>query len=127
MAVFGAPLDDGASELNAIRAAVAISDRLKQALEEGLEPTRIGIGLHSGQAVTGNVGSTQRQEYTIIGDVVNLASRIESHTKTLGAEILVSDRVWASAQQADAGLVGRPVGPVQVKGRESAVELVQIR
>lgn len=127
MAVFGAPLDDGASELNAIRAAVAISDRLKHALAEGLEPTRIGMGLHSGQAVTGNVGSTQRQEYTIIGDVVNLASRIESQTKVLGAEILVSDRVWASARQADPTLAGTPVGPVQVKGRESAVELVQIR
>jgi adenylate cyclase len=127
MAVFGAPLDDGRGELNAIAAALAISDRLKQALAEGLEPTKIGIGIHSGRAVTGNVGSTQRQEYTIIGDVVNLASRIESQTKVLGVEVLISAESFAAAHAADPTLVGTPVGPVTVKGREAPVELVRLR
>jgi len=128
MAVFGAPLEDGRSEINAVRAALAISDSLKTALLEGLEPTRIGIGLHSGQAVTGNVGSRQRQEYTIIGDVVNLASRIESQTKAYQAEILVSLDVWNAVVAG--GLEkpeGQSVGLVTVKGRDAPVELVKIR
>lgn len=127
MAVFGAPLDDGQSELNALKASLEISERLKAALSEGLEPTRIGIGLHSGSAVTGNVGSHQRQEYTIIGDVVNLASRIESQTKVQGAEILLSQEAWNAALRADPSLVGTPVGSVAVKGREAPVELMKIR
>jgi adenylate cyclase len=127
MAVFGAPLDDGKSELNALEAALAVSDRLKIMLGEGLEPTRIGIGLHSGSAVTGNVGSTQRREYTIIGDVVNLASRIESQTKVHGAEILVSKDVWDAAVAAGSPVTGQSVGPVTVKGRDAPVELFRIR
>ena len=128
MAVFGAPLEDGRSEFNALRAALKISDQLKQALSDGLEPTKIGIGLHSGHAVTGNVGSAQRQEYTIIGDVVNLASRIESQTKIHGAEILVSKEVWDTVSAADAGTFsGKSVGQVAVKGREATVELFKIR
>jgi adenylate cyclase len=129
MAVFGAPLDDGHSEANAVHAAVAISDGLRKALAEGLEPTKIGIGLHSGRAVTGNVGSHQRQEYTLIGDVVNLASRIESQTKAAGAEILISAEAWAAAGRHGAeGLPeGQAIGPVTVKGRAAPVELVRLR
>jgi adenylate cyclase len=129
MAVFGAPLDDGHSEANAVHAAVAISDGLLKALAEGLEPTKIGIGLHSGRAVTGNVGSHQRQEYTLIGDVVNLASRIESQTKAAGAEILISAEAWAAAGRHGAeGLPeGQAIGPVTVKGRAAPVELVRLR
>ncbi len=128
MAVFGAPLDDGESELNALKAAVEISDRLKKALAEGLEPTKIGIGLHSGNAVTGSVGSALRQEYTIIGDVVNLASRIESQTKNHEAEILVSKEFWDAAKLSETNLLaGQSVGLVTVKGREAPVELIKIR
>jgi adenylate cyclase len=127
MAVFGAPLDDGRSEANALGAALAISDQLKVALADGLEPTKIGIGLHSGQAVTGNVGSTHRREYTIIGDVVNLASRIESQTKVHGAEILVSKDLWDTAAASGLVIQAHPVGPVTVKGREAPVELFKIR
>jgi len=126
MAVFGAPLDDGRSELNAVNAAIAISEQLKTALDNGLEPTRIGIGLHSGPAVTGSVGSALRKEYTIIGDVVNLASRIESQTKVHGAEILVSKPVW-DAVAAQTPLTASPIGGVTVKGREAPVELFRIR
>ena len=126
MAVFGAPLDDGRSEVNALDAALAISDQLKHALETGLEPTRIGIGLHSGPAVTGSVGSALRKEYTIIGDVVNLASRIESQTKTHGAEILVSKTVW-DAVSTQRKLDAAAIGGVTVKGREAPVELFRVR
>lgn len=126
MAVFGAPLDDGRSEYNAVNAALQISDQLHLAVANGLEPTRIGIGLHSGPAVTGSVGSALRKEYTIIGDVVNLASRIESQTKAHGAEILVSKSVWDQVSSHDE-LAGAPIGGVSVKGREAPVELFRIR
>jgi adenylate cyclase len=126
MAVFGAPLDDGRSEYNAVNAALAISDELRNALANGLEPTRIGIGLHSGPAVTGNVGSSLRKEYTIIGDVVNLASRIESQTKSHAAEILVSKPVWDAVSSHDE-LAATSIGGVTVKGREAPVELFRVR
>jgi adenylate cyclase len=126
MAVFGAPLDDGRSELNALKAALVISDQLKTALANGLEPTRIGIGLHSGPAVTGSVGSALRKEYTIIGDVVNLASRIESQTKAHGAEILVSKTVWNAVSE-EPSLAAASIGGVTVKGREAPIELFRVR
>lgn len=136
MAVFGAPLPDADASLHAVRAALEISDRLR--LEQsggGLPATGIGIGLHAGLAVTGNVGSRERREYTIIGDVVNLASRIEQLNKQHGSEILVSGEVWQAVQNSLAGqaelaaaLAGsRTIGPTTVKGRDRAVDIVRIR
>ena len=82
MAVFGAPIDDARQCVHAVDASREILQRLDQLNAAGeIHPTRIGIGLHMGEAVTGNVGSNQRKEYTIIGDIVNLASRLKQATK----------------------------------------------
>ena len=82
MACFGAPLSDGRDTQNAVRAAVEIAQTVERLCSEGrIAPTRIGIGLHAGTAVTGSVGSDERREYTIIGDTVNLASRVEQLTE----------------------------------------------
>jgi len=92
MAVFGAPIDDARQCVHAVDASREILQRLDQLNAAGeIHPTRIGIGLHMGEAVTGNVGSNQRKEYTIIGDVVNLASRLEQATKEFQARLLISD------------------------------------
>jgi adenylate cyclase len=94
MAVFGAPLADSDAVRNAVAAArdmLAEIDR--RGLATGDWPLRVGIGLHCGRAVTGNIGSPRRKEFTAIGDTVNLASRIEQLTKEFGARLLVSQEV----------------------------------
>jgi adenylate cyclase len=78
MATFGAPLADGDAALNAVAAARDILTEIdRQGLAAREWPLRVGIGPHSGPAVTGNIGSPRRKEFTAIGDTVNLTSRIE--------------------------------------------------
>ena len=125
MACFGAPLSNGRDAENAVRAAVAIVDTVERLSAAGtIAPTRIGIGLHAGTAVTGSVGSDERREYTIIGDTVNLASRVEQLTKQLGAVVLVTDAVWQEVKHAYAG---RAIDTVAVRGREEPVAVYALR
>jgi adenylate cyclase len=80
--IFGAPLDDPAAARHAVAAAREILAEIdERGLSDGPWPLRVGIGLHLGSAVTGNVGSPRRKEFTAIGDTVNLASRLEQFTK----------------------------------------------
>ena len=124
MACFGAPLSDGKDVQNAVRAAVEIAaaiDRMNA--DQVIPPTRIGIGLHAGPAVTGSVGSDERKEYTIIGDTVNLASRVEQLTKQYRAVLLVTDAVWHVVKD---DYPCRPLDPVTVKGREEPVAIYAV-
>lgn len=94
MAVFGAPLSDGEDVLNAVKSSLDIKNRLNRLIEnEHILDFNFGIGLHCGEAITGNVGSSERKEYTVIGDVVNVASRIEQMNKELSSQILASEEV----------------------------------
>lgn len=123
MASFGAPLATGAECRDAVAAARELVARV-EALGAGgtIPPTRIGIGLHCGEAVTGNVGSALRKQYSITGNVVILAARIEQLTKDYDAQVLASAEVLAAAGETGA----TAIGPVPVKGRNEPIELYRL-
>ncbi|MBI4860036.1 MAG: adenylate/guanylate cyclase domain-containing protein [Candidatus Riflebacteria bacterium] len=129
MAVFGAPLSDGRDSAHAVDAALAILQRLQRELQAGgLPTTRVGLGLHCGPVVTGNIGSALRKEYTVIGDVVNLASRIESLNKQYDSCLLISQDVWNAVPEDGRPALPEPtvLGEVQVKGRAQPVKVLKL-
>jgi adenylate cyclase len=125
MAVFGAPLSDGRDCANALDAAQEILARVREEVEAGtILPTTVGIGLHAGEAVTGSIGSALRREYTVIGDVVNLAARIEKLNKRFDSQLLISEIVWQAVSSDQSRVV--PMGEVEVRGREQAIQVYQV-
>jgi adenylate cyclase len=131
MAVFGAPTVEEDAAGAAIAAAIEIVERVDALVAEGkIPPTKLGIGLHTGQAVVGNIGSAQRKEYTVIGDVVNVASRIEALNKELGSSVLCSDDTWTNAKASGAkealGDRARAHDDVRIRGRKQAMRVWQL-
>lgn len=125
MAIFGAPTATPDDALNAVKAAVAMQKRLvslnQELLIEGFLPISVGIGLHTGEATIGYVGSNKRSEYTAIGDTVNLASRLESNA--LGGQVLLSE---ATATACGGLLPLTRQQPITVKNRTQAVDLFEV-
>jgi adenylate cyclase len=126
MAVFGAPLTEGNPCEDATLAAIEIVARVDELAASGaIPPTRLSIGMHAGPAVIGNVGSASRKEYTVIGDVVNVASRVESLNRQLGSQVLATEEVWEASgkQVAGAAVAGEPIA---VRGREKPVVIYRL-
>jgi adenylate cyclase len=120
LALFGAPLDDPDAPRRAVTAAREMLAAIEQHNIRSDWPLRIGIGLHLGHVVAGNVGSPRRKEYTVIGDTVNLASRIEGLNKEFGSQLLISDTVQqAIGQDVDA----IALGDVPIRGYEQPVRV----
>jgi adenylate cyclase len=86
-------------------------------------PLRHGIGVHTGAVLAGAIGSRERLSYTLVGDTVNLASRIQGLTKDVGADILVSAM---TARRVNGGVTLEPLPAVRVKGRSSEVEVFRV-
>lgn len=122
MAVFGAPVPEPEDPLRAVRAALEMRARLQNInvgfRARGLPEIRAGIGLHSGQVVAGNMGHSERMEYTVIGDPVNLASRLEGLTKELDCDVVLSEDLYLQVQ---AHVDAEPLRKIKVKGRDQEV------
>lgn len=125
MALFGAPTATPDDASNALNAAVAMQRRLlginRELREEGFAEIGVGMGLHTGEAIIGYIGSDRRSEYTAIGDTVNTSSRLESNAR--GGEILVSD---ATAKAAHSRYKLKPREPIMVKNRQQPVNLWEV-
>ena len=127
MAVFGTPLPHGDDEDRAVRSAIGMLQALTafnaQRAAQGLAAINIGVGLNTDQVVSGNIGSPKRMDYTIIGDGVNLASRLESACKQYGARILISEFTRAKLK----GIYRlREVDDVVVKGKTRPVRIYEV-
>lgn len=122
LAYFGAPLPQPDHPARAVACGVemleALQDLNAQRRARGEPELRIGIGIHTGRVVVGDVGSSVRREYTVIGDTVNVASRIEGLTKEQGVPMLVSDRTRDSAGGAFAW---KPAKPLPVRGKSEPI------
>ncbi len=125
MAIFGAPIYHPDHSLRAVRTALAmqagtveLNERRRKA---GKEPIAVGIGVSAGEAVAGTVGTEDRMEYTVIGDTVNLAARLESNAKP--GVILISHATYERVRDA---VKVRPLGPMKVKGKEEEIEVYAV-
>jgi adenylate cyclase len=125
MAVFGAPIAHPDHATRAVRTAIAMQVGIAALNEartrEGKERIQIGVGVSVGEVVAGTVGSGERMEYTVIGDSVNLASRLESNAKP--GRILISGRTYDKVKSLVEVV---PLGPIKVKGKEEQVEVYEV-
>lgn len=126
MAVFGVPTGTGSDHLRAIRAAAG----MRQALDahnqaraaRGLPPLRQGIGVHAGDVVAGPVGTAERLQFTVLGDAVNVAARLEGETKSVGCDVLLSAAV-VDAARTEGELPELESGPsLTLRGRDRPVD-----
>jgi len=125
MAIFNAPLDQEFHENKAIDCAIDIQKNMEdlniEMAEKNLPPVAIGIGINTGYAVIGNMGSEQRFDYTAIGDAVNTGARLESGTKDAGVDLLIG---YNTAIKSDYEL--KLLEPLQVKGKEKPLQIYTI-
>ncbi len=125
MAIFGAPITHPDHACQAVRAALAMqagmAELSRRRVLEGKPPVAVGIGLSAGEAVAGTVGTEDKMEYTVVGDSVNLAARLEAEAKA--GQILMSVRTYEKVQ----GVVrARSLGILNVRGKRDPVEVYEV-
>lgn len=128
MAVWGAPKTGDRDAHQAVRACLEMRRALEglneSRIARGHTPISIGMGLHAGQAISGTIGSDERMEYTVIGNTVNTASRIEASTKAFGSDLLISDSV---IEKIGEDFSYELAGAAEVKGRSEALKMFKVR
>jgi len=125
MAIYGAPVEQSDHAERAVRTAFEIQQNMKvsydNAVKKGQKPVSMGIGINTGDVVVGNIGSLQRMEYTVIGDEVNLASRIQGVSS--GGQILITDKTYEKVK--DVAEVNK-LEPVKVKGKANLIRIYEV-
>ena len=124
LALFGAPLEASDAAQRAVAAGREMLTAMDRINAQTSWPLRIGIGIHFGEVVAGNIGSPRRKEYTVIGDTVNFASRLEALNKEFGSQLLIS----ASVREAlgDDGSDAVALGEVEVRGYVQKMQVFQL-
>jgi len=127
MALWGAPLPNAKHAYDAVCSALIMQERLKdfnkKMKQSGRKEIEIGIGINTGDVVVGNLGSQQRFDYTVIGDPVNLASRLEGLTKYYGASIIISEHTEKELKNK---FCLRYLDKVAVKGKKQGIKIYQV-
>ena len=128
MAVWGAPESFGNDAANAMVAClemrIALANLNESRLARGLPEIRIGMGVHTGPLIAGTIGSDDRMEYTVIGDTVNMASRIEAATKAYGTDLLISE---VTSEKIKDSFILEQAGTASVKGKSEPLKLFKVK
>jgi adenylate cyclase len=124
LALFGAPLETSDAAHRAVAAGREMLTAMERINAQTSWPLRIGIGIHFGEVVAGNIGSPRRKEYTVIGDTVNFASRLEALNKEFGSQLLISASVREALGEDGSDAVA--LGEVEVRGYEQKVAVFQL-
>jgi adenylate cyclase len=126
MAVYGLPFAKDDDALRAVRTAVEIQEAILKLnvvrAKEGLKTITIGIGVNTGEVVAGNMGSSQKMDYTVIGDSVNLASRLESSAE--GGAVIISESTYEEVKDF---VVAEKLAPIPVKGKKDKVTVFSVK
>ena len=127
MAFWNAPLNTRNHAQLAVKTAIQMQKQLKklnkQLTKEKLPNINIGIGINTGEALVGNMGSAQRFDYSVIGDDVNLASRLESSSKTLGSTLVIGEKTRKQCKK----IKFKSLGTIQVKGKTENIKVYTIQ
>jgi adenylate cyclase len=124
LALFGAPFEAADAAHRAVDAAREMLDAMNSINAGSGWPLRIGIGIHFGDVVAGNIGSPRRKEYTVIGDTVNFAARLESLNKEFNSRLLISAAVRDALDEAGSDAVS--LGEVAIRGYDRPMTVWQL-
>ena len=127
MAVFGEPIQDENHSLNAVKCGYEMIKKVQELDKkwqmEGKPIINIGVGINTGEVFIGNIGSERRMEYTVIGDTVNLASRLESYNKTYKTQILISSSTYEAAKE---NIEVNQISDVEIRGKVQKMDIYEV-